>query len=330
MAAEKEIRERLLKQAIPSDYMRRFYCSIDRNFTDFELAAMLWNSRMKQTEILRAIGELSEITEDSRLREQIENRLRYEDEAYCVFADNADGKYVYTVEFEDEEWIGGFFRKLDAAVAYAKKDGKRRFSIAKQIIVEDEPPTSKAGWNPVLFPELQDERLEYSADPDGAAVYSADGEIRHWWIDTDCLPEKVKNLVDQWSTERFENYPLLLENPFDKGDIVMDEDRIGVIDISKEDKEAGNARIRNGEPQYCDYLDSISTIVQYIRGDGRIFHSHSPLLSLKKVSREELPEEIREYVGMVSDMVRGKYALDAFLSKYEQMIRQTSGSGQVD
>ena len=29
MAAEKEIRERLLEQAIPSDYMRNFYRSID-------------------------------------------------------------------------------------------------------------------------------------------------------------------------------------------------------------------------------------------------------------------------------------------------------------
>ena len=60
MTAEKEIRERLLEQAIPSDYMREFYRSIDRNFTDFELTAMLWNSRKKQTETLRAIRELPE------------------------------------------------------------------------------------------------------------------------------------------------------------------------------------------------------------------------------------------------------------------------------
>ena len=318
MAAEKEIRERLLEQAIPSDYMRNFYSSIGRNFTDFELAAMLWNSRMKQTERLRAIKELSEITEDSRLREQIGNRLRYESEAYRVFADNEDGKYIYTVEFEDEEWPGGFFRKLDAAIAFAKKDGERGFSIRKQIVVEDEPPTSKAGWNPLLFPELQDEHLEYSADPDGSATYSADGEIRYWWSSTDCLPDEVNNLIDQWSAKRFENYPLLLENPFDRGDIVMDGDRIGVIDISKEDMESIQARIRNGEVKYCDYLDAASTIVQYIGNDGRISHDHPSLLFLKKVSGEELPEEIRDYVGMVSDMVQGKFSLDFFLLEYEK------------
>ncbi len=88
MTAEKEIRNRLLGQAIPSDYMRNFYRSIGRNFTDFELAAMLWNSRMKRTETLQAIKELLAITADSGLREQIENRLRYEREAYRVFADN--------------------------------------------------------------------------------------------------------------------------------------------------------------------------------------------------------------------------------------------------
>ena len=336
MAAEKEIRERLLKQAIPSDYMRGFYCSIDRNFTDFELAAMLWNSRMKQTEKIQAIKELSEITADSELREQIEGRLRYEREAYHVFADNADGKYIYVVE-DEEEQISGFFRKLDTAIAFAKKDGRQWcFSVSKQIVVEDELPMQKIGeWNPNLFPDKKNELSEYCAYPDGRVTYFANGEIRYQW--SNCLPDEIKNLVDQWSTERFENYPLLLENPFDKGDIVMYEnpfkkvdsvmyeDMIGVIDISKEDVESDQERIRNGDKKYCDYSDSTTTIVQYIRGDGRIFHSHSPLLSLKKVSREELPEEIREYVGMVSDMVRGKYALDAFLSKYEQMIRQTSG-----
>lgn len=108
MTAEKEIRERLLEQAIPSDYMKEFYRSINRNFTDFELAAMLWNSSMKRMEILQAIKELSEITKDSVLREQIENRLRYEREAYRFLVDNEDGKYIYTVEYEDKEWPGGF------------------------------------------------------------------------------------------------------------------------------------------------------------------------------------------------------------------------------
>ena len=321
MAVEKEIRERLLEQAIPSDYMREFYRSIDRNFTDFELAAMLWNSRMKQTETLRAIKELSEITGDSELKTQIENRLRYESEAYRVFADNEDGKYIYTIEYEDEEWPGGFFRKLDAAIAFAKKDGERGFSIRKQIVVEDEPPTSKAGWNPILFPELQDERLEYSADPDGSAGYSADGEIRYWWISTDCLPDEVNNLIDQWCMERFENYPLLLENPFDRGDIVMDGDAIGVIDISKEDMESIQARIRNGEVKYCDYLDAASTTVQYIGKDGRISHDHPSLLFLKKVNEAALPEEIRDYVGMVSDMVQGHFSLDFFLEEYEKRTK---------
>ena len=326
MAAEKEIREKLLEQAIPSDYMREFYRSIDRSFTDFELAAMLWNSRMKQEERLRAIKELSEITEDSRLREQIENRLRYESEAYRVFADNEDGKYIYTVEYEDEEWSSGFFRKLDAAVAFAKKDGERGFSIEKQIIVEDEPPTSKAGWNPILFPELQDERLEYSANPDGEAGYSADGELRYWWSDEDCLPDEIKNLVDNWSAEHFENYPLLLENPFDKGDIVMDGDEIGVIDISKKDMESVNKRIRNGEVKYCDYLDSATTTVQYIGKDGRISHDHPPLLFLKKVSEEEVDPEIWTYAGIVSDMVQGKISLDFFLLEYEEKIKEGMGA----
>lgn len=105
---DKEIRERLIEKAIPSKYMREFYRSINRDFTDYELAAMLWNSCMKRTEILRAIKELSESTADSKLRQQIENRLRYEDEAYKFFSSNETGRYVYVVEYEDEEWPCGF------------------------------------------------------------------------------------------------------------------------------------------------------------------------------------------------------------------------------
>ena len=280
----KEIRERLLEKAIPSDYMREYYRSINRNFTDYELAAMLWNSRMKRTEVLRAIKELSEFTADSRLRQQIENRLQYEDEVYRAFASNEEGRYVYTVEYEDEEWPCGFFKALDRAIAYAKKDGKRKFSIQKQIIVGDELPMQKVGeWNPNLFPELQEELQEYCAFPEGRAGYSADGEILYWWSAS--LPEEVENLVDEWSSECFENHSLILENPFDRGDIVMDEDQIGVIDITKEEMEKHNERVRNGI--ITGYFDSASTIVQYIGKDGRIRHNHPSVLFLKKVKKEE-------------------------------------------
>lgn len=160
-------------------------------------------------------------------------------------------------------------------------------------------------WNPNLFPDKKDELSEYCAYSDGEVEYFADGEIRDWW--SNCLPDEVKNLADKWGTERFENYPLLLENPFDKGDIVTEEGKIGVIYISKEDMESDYERIRNGDKKYCDYWDSASTIVQYIEEDGRIIHRHPSLLFLKKVSREEFPEEIREYVGMVSGMVQGNF-----------------------
>lgn len=116
-----------------------------------------------------------------------------------------------------------FFNALDMAIAYAKKDGKRKFSIKKQLIVENELPMQKVDeWNPNLFPEKQGELQEYCGYPEGEADYFADGEILCWWSDS--LPDKVEKLVNKWSSECFENHPLILENPFDRGDIVMDED----------------------------------------------------------------------------------------------------------
>lgn len=316
---DREIREGLLEKAIPSDYMRGFYRSINRNFTDFELAAMLWNSRMERSEILGAIKELSDFTADSRLREQIENRLRYEDEVYRLFSTNEAGRYVYTVEYEDKEWPCGYFKALDQAIAYAKRDGKRKFEIAKQIIVEDELPMRKEnGWNPNLFPEKQGELQEYCGAPEGKTYYSANGEILYLWSDN--LPEEVENLADKWSSERFENYPMILETPFDRGDIVMDEDQIGVIDITKGEMENFHEKVRSGKI-YCDYSDTTATTVQYIGTDGRIGHNHPSLLFLRKVNKEELPPELREYVGVVSDMVQRKYPLDFFLFVYEEKIK---------
>lgn len=317
----KETRERLLEKAIPSNYMREFYRSINRNFTDYELAAMLWNSRMKRSETLRAIKELSEFTADRRLKQQIGNRLRYEDEMYLFFASNEDGRYVYTVEYEDEEWLCGFFKGLDMAIAYARKDGKRKFSIRKQIIVEDDLPMQKVGeWNPNLFPEKQGELQEYRGYPEGGADYFADGEILACWCNS--LPDEVEKLVNKWSSECFENHPLILENPFDRGDIVMDGDEIGVIDITKEEMELHNERIRNGI--ITEYFDSTSTTVQYIEKDGRISHNHPSLLFLEKVKKEELPLEIREYANIVSYMVQGKYSLDFFLFDYEKRLKRAN------
>ena len=61
--------------------------------------------------------------------------------------------------------------------------------------------------------------------------------------------------------------------------------------------------------------------MQYIGKDGKISHNHSSLLFLKKVKKEELPSEIREYAGIVSCMMQGKYSLDFFLFEFEKKIK---------
>lgn len=114
-------------ELVPSKYMRDFYKEIGFEFTDFQKATLIWNApdRVRQ-EILDALKELAEATADTVVRQQILERICYEEHTFDVFLGNSDSKYVYVVE--DEEGCScGFFEKYDMAVNYAVLvQGERR------------------------------------------------------------------------------------------------------------------------------------------------------------------------------------------------------------
>ncbi len=107
----------------------------------------------------------------------------------------------------------------------------------------------------------------------------------------------------------------------------MDEDDLGVIDITKAEIESSSQKICNGNPMFCDYSDSTSTIVQYIRKDRRISHDHPSLLFLKRANPEDILPEMWDYAEKVNSILRGQYSLDFFLHEYEEKIRPDSQRG---
>lgn len=211
-------------ELVPSQWMRAYFEEIGFVFTDFQKATLIWNAPGKlRQEILDALKELAEETQDENIRRQIKERLNYEEKAFETFIHNQSGKYVYVVEDLEYE-NGGFFADYDRALKYAKKymqTYELKCQINKQLIVaadEDEIVRNPCRGNPNLGFETE----EYCAY-DGVAVSSVNlnmnGEIERF-ISYE-LPEEEK-IVDSYRVERFEYHFIKIPCPLQAGTPVKD------------------------------------------------------------------------------------------------------------
>lgn len=66
-------------ELVPSKYMREYFKKVGFEFSDFQKATLIWNAREKtREEILSALRELTETTEDAKTRKQVLERINYE------------------------------------------------------------------------------------------------------------------------------------------------------------------------------------------------------------------------------------------------------------
>lgn len=84
---------------IPSNQVQEYLDSIHFTFSDFEKATLIWNNNLASKEEKKmALKEIMDLTKDEVLKKQIYERLDYEQKVYADFMDNADDKYVYSIE----------------------------------------------------------------------------------------------------------------------------------------------------------------------------------------------------------------------------------------
>lgn len=84
---------------IPSNQVQEYLDSIHFTFSDFEKATLIWNNNLASKEEKKmALKEIMDLTKDEVLKKQIYGRLDYEQKVYADFMDNADDKYVYSIE----------------------------------------------------------------------------------------------------------------------------------------------------------------------------------------------------------------------------------------
>ena len=104
-------------ELVPSTYMRDFYIEIGFEFTDFQKATLIWNAPARtRQEILDALQELADETAETKVRQQILERIDYEKKTFSAFLNNLGSKYVYVVEDWEDRCSCGFYQKYDMAV----------------------------------------------------------------------------------------------------------------------------------------------------------------------------------------------------------------------
>lgn len=263
--------------------------------SDADKATVLYNSISEIKKRQAALQEIAQTTEDAMLKQQIEERIWYEEETIRRFRENKEGKSVYVVyeyikDLNDDYTIG-FFRDCDTAVLYGKKkaqDGK--FQVHKQEIVQgNDLPRQSIEWrtNPNLWPEPAAEEKngtkEYDGSPIGIMRYE-DGELTYIFTHEMTLEEQDK--VDEFQTSRFESrFVELKPYPFERGELVRYTvtGEIGIIQTDKEEYLHWVNKYREG--MYLDYIDS-SVQVEFLDESGR-HHEHLHPIFLEPALEEE-------------------------------------------
>lgn len=292
-----------------SDFMQNYYQEKEIVFTDSEKATILWNSviPLPRAEILGALREIADTTEDKILKAQIKERLDAEREAARRFQGN-DGGCFFICKPSDEDSEEGescYFTTLKAAIAYGKEESCGIFCIEKKI--------------------FEDCRINNDTDEayavNGCAWYTKDGEMIHC-----ARPPYMFGITGDIANEssaRFEDAYIPLQNPFEAGDIVRiaGDSRPAIVQESREqwysllERNIGEAHTFH--PTYGDNC----LRVEFLGEDGEMFHEHPYLLSLEKVDQweDELEWNLLQAAGW---LIKGEGEMDGFLYYYHKNLER--------
>jgi len=189
---------------IPSAYMQKLFADKDFELNEWQKATIVWNAPDKTwEEKILFLKELSEFTSDEELREQIVQRIDYENTMLQRFMEN-DGQFVYVV-CEDTWGNFGFFNNYQMAKAHALKFMEENDTICRiekqRIVSSEEDLTERAicWWNPYLLDNEGESPWKVEDTPyDGQATASItldrNGRIKH-------LFSKEMTLAEQTAVE---------------------------------------------------------------------------------------------------------------------------------
>lgn len=209
--------EEFLNQYIPSADMKRVIRETEFGFSDWDKAAIIWNSEALLEEKLNAIGQIADETPDVNLKEQIQERIAYEQRVIMVFREISAGfTYMLTAhEDDDEDSMKGCFADPEMAYEEGCKLGSA-FSVTKHQIIEKgvERIKSRIILSPIFAPKEADQirELDDYADEVARIEYDEEGSILYCFSDE--LPKEYEIKVNSLSNKRFENRYVIFPQVF--------------------------------------------------------------------------------------------------------------------
>ena len=199
---------------IPSKDVRNYHKKIGFKLSDFEKAGLIVLSRkLSYFRKLKELKNISDNTNDDKLKEDIEYYINCMENIYKSFVYNDDKKAIYYIEalYEgDKEYIdNGFFFEFKDALN-ACKNIKGEYRIQKNILI---------------YPED-----DYEQDEDGLI----DSEIGYMGFSENGTISYIYSYIvesEPFDSDKFYGKYLSIPDPFKSGDIVYDYEHseIGVV-----------------------------------------------------------------------------------------------------
>lgn len=272
---------------IPSEFVRNYYMEKGIEFSDRERATMIWDQPSSYEEAHERLGKIAAETSDKELKSEIERLLAHLDELLERMKANEDHKYIYTLGMTN-----AYFYSYDEAYQFGIKKFKgERFKILKFPV---------GNWT-------QDKDLVIPKE--GIAGFNGDGKL--FFLSDE--PSFMKNIG-------FANAFVPLENPFERGDIVMNcfSREIGVFESAKTD---------------CPYFGCVRSSVAsvaFVAWSGKLGNQLISPIYLEKVGEFNNESPGADIIRGASRVLRGEQDLIDFLSSYGSLQEKIKNRNCTD
>lgn len=268
-----------------SEYLQNWYREQGFIFTDFERAAIFWNTYLPLEDTLESLREIANTTADEGLRAQIKERLAHEAELKQGFFENNERNSVYVVSSEDKAFGIHYFSTAERAAAYGKAHSETAFTVRKERL------------------DMEKDELACVGECTCSSVGSIENfQIKGRYYDSD------EPIETHGKLERFENHLIAAKHPFRRGDIVRveGEQELGVLETSQEEN-------------HVNWIAGGTVEVSFIDGNGSIYYDDCAVFTLEKITQWDNQPEWR-FMQCMQKLLLGQghlYDLSYFWHQYQ-------------
>ena len=261
-----EQKERMVtwQTVIPSETMKMYLKKVGNQFTDAQLAAMIYGHGIWDLqEKCEMLSRLAHETEDETVSDRIKSYLNYLDIAYQVFTET-DENYVFVVFAQHKKGkkrsLVGIYRAYDQILEFIKNDPNYMFHIKKRILIH------------------QKADLEFDYFPDDSVTIDSEVHLKEFQT-TSFEQEELDALFP------FAYVPVL--DPFYRGDTVkiLGADQYGIVMGHKDMEEKSMhlkeqvSSIKNG----CISFQDLYVCVSILSEDGWTWNQKLSPYILEKI-----------------------------------------------